>query len=240
MDTIPKPYIHQLTSLFLGVIRRPENVLELVQFLNTSLAVEVVGIIIYGSRAKGIESEASDLDVLVTIAEGKSTGIWDDSAAVPLDIYVEPQHTVLDSPRANWSHLAGGQLLFDKSGKLAPFLSELHELLSESPPSISPEERGRLQVWSRRMLRRIKLAHEQYDQPLAQFYAAQVITQLIPLYFQLRGMWFRSPKEAFAYLRQNEPQLSHAMQLLSLSMQDTDLVNQSLQRVVEICFSEQP
>lgn len=88
------------------------------------------------------------------------------------------------------------------------------------------------------MLRRIRLALEQQDRTLAHFYVAQLQTQLIPLYFQLRGKWFRSSKEAFTYLQQNEPQLSQAMELLTLCVQETEIVNQSLEKVVEITFSE--
>ena len=163
--------------------------------------------ILYGSRARGDETLASDYDIL---------GIRDSGDVVRdarllngfyLDIFIYSESKIL-SPDETMLHMRGGRILFQKAELATTFLSRLDEIHSAGPKKHPPDEVEARRVWSKKMLDRAKIGNIEGN-----FRRAWLVTALLEDHFALRGEWYRGPKESLKWLQSNRPQLYKCFEL---------------------------
>lgn len=158
-------------------------------------------IIVYGSRARGQGRPDSDLDVLALrpgsadAPEERDSRIW---RGVWLDAFVASEMGFAVSE--SYLRLEGGRVLVDAFGRGAAILAEVEALLRRGPqpaPGILNADRD----WLLRMLDRVAVGGV-----LGDARRAQLQEQLLPMWFALRGGWFRGLPAALATLEREAPE----------------------------------
>jgi hypothetical protein len=156
-------------------------------------------LILYGSRARGDATPASDYDLIGFRKGGtlrrdarKAEGVW-------LDAFVYP-----DAPLKliELLRIRGGKVLFQKAGFGDRILARLDKLYAQGPKPLSPDEITVKKAWPKKMLTRIK-----HGDPEGNYRRAMLLYVLLEDYFALRGLWYEGPKAALWWLRHNKPDL---------------------------------
>ena len=176
--------------------------------LEEFLQAPVAAVLLFGSRARGEETESSDIDA-VAFVEGPVPSRWSEgvrcsTSAGDLDLDVRSIALVHDErsleERFYW-HPA--RLLWDRDGLAAPWLERLAERVKSGPSPLPPEEWGRREAWFTRMLRRI--ASHGHDLPLASYQRAWLLTELLQSVLPRRGHWTRGARATLDWIRDHEP-----------------------------------
>ncbi|HEX4301630.1 MAG TPA: nucleotidyltransferase domain-containing protein [Rhizomicrobium sp.] len=154
-------------------------------------------VILYGSRARGYATAASDYDLIgfrkagAVVRDARKTGgVW-------LDAFVYPDAKL---KLADLLRVRGGKVLFQKAGFGDRFLARLDKLYQRGPKRLPPDDIAVKKAWPGKMLARI----EQGDAE-GNYRRAMLLYVLLEDYFALRGLWYEGPKAALARLRRNEP-----------------------------------
>jgi hypothetical protein len=155
-------------------------------------------IIVYGSRARGLGRPDSDLDVLALCprtGEVRDTrlfrGVW-------LDAFISDESAFAITPE--YLRLEGGLVLLESEpGRGAALLAEVEAVLARGPQQ-APEDRAADRDWLWRMLDRVAVGGI-----LGDARRAQLRDQLLPMWFGLRGRWFRGLPAGIVTLRAEAP-----------------------------------
>ncbi len=163
-------------------------------------------IILYGSRARGDASEASDYDILAIRDAGPSlrdARLWQ---GVYLDIFVHSK-SVIDQPPAEMLEMRHGKILREKEDTAKIFFSKLEEIYQAGPKKLPPDEIKAIVTWHVKAIDRIRLGGMQ-----GLFRRSELLPALLEHYFTTRGHWYRGPKASFHWLEKNRPDLFEAFQ----------------------------
>lgn len=179
---------------------------EAASAISAAVGREVVGILLYGSRARGEATPTSDVDALVFVAGGERGGLRGTSAGTDLDVEIVPVDATEGLDPAAYIHLGGGVPLHDPTGVVGAFLGRVEAHRARGPKALTPDEVIRYQVWTQRMLARIE-RHLDTDPALGTFQLSWLLTTLMELYFQLRSLWTRSAKESLRHWATEAPEL---------------------------------
>lgn len=174
--------------------------------LTAHLGREIVGVLLYGSRARGEATPTSDLDALAFAAGGERGGLRGTSDGLDLDVEITPAEATASLDPGAYIHLGGGRALHDPTGAVGAFLARVESHRAQGPKALTPDEVTRYRVWTRRMLARIG-RHLDTDPALGVFQLAWLLTTLMELYFQLRRLWTRSAKESLRHWATEAPEL---------------------------------
>lgn len=160
-------------------------------------------VILYGSRARGDATPASDYDVAGVRAEGPAfrDARWQDGAYLDLFVYAEAD---VAEPTVALLKLRGGVALAQQAKLGDRLLAGLDALHAGGPPAWAADEREASRAWGGKMLARIAAGDLEGD-----YRRAMLLTQLLEDYFLARGLWFEGPKAGFAWLAEHDPE-THA------------------------------
>lgn len=154
-------------------------------------------IILYGSRARGDFTPASDIDIIGFRNQGENFRIarWDEKYQCYLDIFVETFKELNDS----YFKLAEGKVLLDKDDFGKNLLSQI-DLAILLPNVLSKNELETRAAWYQKMIERAK------NQDIEGLYRHQwALNTLIEDYFAFRGKHYLGPKKGFQYLKKYDP-----------------------------------
>ncbi len=156
--------------------------------------------ILYGSRARGDFTPRSDVDLIGIRSEGTSVRDARVVEGLYFDVFVYPE-SALATLEPSHLRLLGGVVLQEAGGFGTGLLARVKELSDRGPPALPEDEHRALLVWSRKMLDRLR-GQQGVE---ADYRRMFLVIQALEDYFSLRGAWFRGPKEAFGWLRANDP-----------------------------------
>ena len=156
-------------------------------------------ILLYGSRADGSADAGSDYDIAAFAAIGRTTRITRQEGAAFLDVFVYPEEQ-LESTSTEFLKLVGGRVLRERDDAGRRLIERAESLLARGPEPLPPDERKALGDWARKMLVRMQRADAEGD-----YRRAWLLMELLPDYFQLRGLWYRGPKKSFMWLAEHDP-----------------------------------
>lgn len=168
--------------------------------------------ILYGSRARGDFTARSDVDLIGIRREGVPVRDARVVEGLYFDVFVYPE-SALATLEPSHLRLLGGVVLQEAGGFGAGLLARVKELSDRGPPALPEDERRALLVWSRKMLDRLRGQQGVEADHRRMF----LVIQALEDYFSLRGAWFRGPKEAFAWLRANDPEAYASFEAASRS-----------------------
>lgn len=171
-----------------------------------ALGREVTGLLLFGSRARGEATSTSDVDAVVFAEVDARGGLRGVSAGVDLDIEVLPAAGIAELAPGDWIHLVPGVTLHDPGGALAAFLARVEERRARGPAPMTPAELDRARMWTRRMCARIRRSIEA-EPALAEIHGARLASELVEMYFQLRGRWTCSAQQALRYWTAHDPEV---------------------------------
>lgn len=161
-------------------------------------------ILLYGSRADGSAGPASDYDIAAFAAIDRTIRVTRQEGDAFLDVFVYPEQQ-LDSAPADFLKLAGSRILRDQQEAGRRLVERVDRLLEAGPDPLPADERDALRDWARKMLLRMERGDAE-----GHYRRVWLLTELLPAYFQLRGLWYRGPKKALAWLACNDAAVHEA------------------------------
>jgi predicted nucleotidyltransferase len=163
-------------------------------------------IVLYGSRADGSASAGSDYDIAAFAGIGRTTRITRPVGDAFLDVFVYPEEQLESTPE-DFLKLVGGRVLRERGDAGRRLIERAERLLERGPEPLPPDERRALGDWAQKMLVRMARGDAEGD-----YRRTWLLTDLLPDYFQLRGLWYRGPKKSFAWLAEHDPATHAAFQ----------------------------
>ncbi len=161
-------------------------------------------ILLYGSRADGSAGPASDYDIAAFAAVDRTIRITRQEGETFLDVFVYPEQQ-LDSNSEEFLKLAGGLVLREREDVGRRLIERAGRLLEAGPDPLPADERAALRDWARKMLLRIRRGDAEGD-----YRRVWLLTELLPDYFRLRGLWYLGPKKALVWLAAHDPAVHDA------------------------------
>ena len=158
-------------------------------------------VVLYGSRARGDFTSASDYDVL-GIRDGgevlRDARPWEGSY---LDAFIYPAHLLAEPPE-QLLDLRQGRILLERGSVARDLLAKLRERFAKGPTLLRADEFEAIRVWHDKAIERIRLGGLQGD-----FRRLELVARLLEDYFLMRGEWYLGPKASFQHLEKNDPGL---------------------------------
>ncbi|MGZ3699673.1 MAG: GNAT family N-acetyltransferase [Bdellovibrionota bacterium] len=161
-------------------------------------------VILYGSRARGDATEASDYDVLGVRVSGepfRDARLWN---GVYLDTFVYAEKD-LKEPHDGMLEMRHGKILFQKDDFATRFFAQLEKIHQAGPKKLRTDEIQALRTWHDKALARIRAGGIQGNSR-----RAELVPALLEHFFTTRGEWFRGPKASFQWLKEFRPDLYDA------------------------------
>jgi len=158
-------------------------------------------VILYGSRAIGLQSATSDYDLLGIRRDGEDTR---DARLVDgffLDAFIKSEKTVAEGA-LSFLHVRDGIVLRDPYGIGARLLSDVAIALESPPPEVSLAEIEARRTWCYKTLERIR--HAAATDVEAHYRRHWLLVDLLEFYFVLRRRHYLGPKESFRWLGEND------------------------------------
>lgn len=163
-------------------------------------------VILYGSRARGDATDASDYDVLGVCESGqpfRDARLWN---GVYLDTFVYPEKD-LQKPHDGMLEMRHGKILFQKDDCATRFFAQLEKIHQAGPKKLRADEIQALRTWHEKALARIQAGGIQGN-----LRRAELVPALLEHFFTTKGEWYRGPKASFQWLKEFRPDLYEAFE----------------------------
>jgi hypothetical protein len=164
-------------------------------------------VILYGSRARGDHTDASDVD-LSAFADGLAPtkdattlapGVLLDAWLYPTEALRMPPEGLGPEPGEYLKYL-DARCLRDERGLGAALLAEVTRRAAAGPPALPADARRHLIAWVHKMCARARR-----DDLEGRYRAGWLRTDLLRIYFELRAQWYLGPKRALTWLAAHDP-----------------------------------
>lgn len=174
----------------------------------------VLGVILFGSWARGNNREGSDVDLVIILKDGYKRAVEQNGSQVFEIIY-----TTADSALSYWkSHLddAAGlwevaQILFDRDGTTAKLQRSIKEVLSKGKSNIDKHQRQQFQFDAEDQIKYAEFINNS-DNTTALLILNNKVFDLSAKFFDLRNMWTPAPKQRMLKIKELNPDLFHLYQ----------------------------
>jgi predicted nucleotidyltransferase len=154
-------------------------------------------IILYGSRARGDYTNASDIDIVCFVDGAAPIKDAREFEGAYLDAWVHTSQEMVASDEM--LRVADGYCLYDPEGQGSDFLQQLRQRIQLGPEQLSAAEITHTKQWVRKMLERAR--QEDVESLYRRYWLA---VDLLQIYFDLRGQWYLGPKKSFAWLKEHD------------------------------------
>lgn len=155
-------------------------------------------IIIYGSRARGDYTEASDYDIVALRKNGEMERDCRFIDGFYLDVFIYPED-IIKNPDNYLIRIKDGIVLCQKDNLGETLLQKIHSIFSAGPIQTPAWEKHEISNWIMKMFQRAK----QHDIE-GNFRRHWLLHDLLECYFKLRNLWYLGPKESFRWLKNND------------------------------------
>lgn len=169
----------------------------------------ILGIILFGSWARGENREGSDVDLIVIQKAGFKRAVETLGSQVFEIVYTTSEDALkywkqnLDNAANLWEH---GQILFDQDGSLKEMKKEIEKVLLKGKPNLSADQIGQLRFDAEDQISYSEYI-ENYDHLTAQIVLNNKIINLTAVYFDLRVQWTPPLKSRMKKLREVDNQV---------------------------------
>lgn len=163
-------------------------------------------VILYGSRARGDATDASDYDVLGVRESGdmfRDAKLWN---GVYLDTFVYPEKDLLE-PNHGMLDMRLGKILIQQNDFATQFFARLEMIYQAGPKKLRADEIQAIRTWHEKALARIRIGGIQGN-----LRRAELVPALLEHFFTTRGEWYRGPKASFQCLKENDAELYQAFE----------------------------
>lgn len=156
-------------------------------------------VVLYGSRARGDWTAASDYDLLGVRDDGPTYRVARQEPGGYLDgfVYGAPD---LAEPGEDRLYMRGGRVLVQRDGWGDRFLAALDVVWSRPPAPWAADDREASRVWAAKTLARVARGDVEAD-----YRRVMLLHDTLGDWFRARGKRFEGPKAALAWLAAHEP-----------------------------------
>jgi hypothetical protein len=161
-------------------------------------------VILYGSRARGDSTDASDVDI-AGFGAAASTRDTRKLGSVFLDAFVCTEAELEADATPESLKFLNSVLLVDPRGAGARFLHRVGRLHARGPEPLPASERRMIRAWIEKTVARIARGDLE-----AHYRRHWLLFDMIENDHKLRGQWFLGSKDAFARLERDRPDLHAA------------------------------
>jgi len=170
----------------------------------------IVGILLFGSVARGDATPTSDIDLLVVREHEQFHVQVEPIAGISVKMVVLPGEGLEGSVTPEIQKglrptFADGQILFDPAGVLADLCDKMGRAIRNGPPSLPEEEFDHIRVSLTELLAEV---HHSLDLPTARLLAYNLLTTSIKCYYQIQRWWLPPLKRQMDDLEQRDCDLA--------------------------------
>jgi predicted nucleotidyltransferase len=195
---------------------------------------DVLGILLFGSWARGNNRPDSDIDLLVIVREGfRRTVEYHNGTAFEITYTTEQGASEYwrSSPDDAVELWRVATVLYDRDGTMARLAQVGQTIHDQGKPPLEPEHYAHVQFDIRDQLRAAEeLALS--DPMTARLLLSTLVVRLTELYFDLRQLWTPPPKQRLGILRQSDRAISD---LVASYYEEGSLTNQL--RIAHMLFA---
>lgn len=180
-----------------------EKIEAVIQQLKNKYQLHTV--ILYGSRATNDFREDSDYDLLCIRGSGERVREVFDQDGITIDLIVDSEE-LLERP-SEYIYLWSSKVLLDEAGFAEKILARNSEHLKAPAFKLPP---NRINQRRKNVLDALK--YLELDNALANYRRVDLLSKLLPLYFEIRGEWYLGDKHALNWLEENDHQAASLFQ----------------------------
>jgi hypothetical protein len=165
---------------------------------------DVLGILLFGSRARGNNREDSDVDLLVIVKHGFHR-IVEERANLAFEIIFTTEDQAISFWRANPDDTAElwktARILFDRNGTMQRLQNVGAEILSQGKAPLPAEQLAHIRFDIGDQVKAIE-AFAYSDPVTARLLLSAKMLYLTELYFDIRQLWTPPPKQRLAVIKE--------------------------------------
>jgi len=200
----------------------------------------VLGVILFGSWARGNNRPNSDVDLIIIQKEGMQRCVETHDDQVFEIVYTTPNEALKfwqenkDGCYGLWSV---AKIILDKDGAVEKLREKGQEVINQGKPSINEKQRGQLLFDKEDKLRYIKETLDS-DKTTAALVLNQMVFEMTGLYFDLRQQWSPAPKQCLVEIGNKSPGLAELLKTFYFT-NETPMKIEAVESMLPIVFGDQ-
>jgi len=155
-------------------------------------------IILYGSRARGDNTQISDYDIVALREKGDLKRDCRFIDGFYLDVFIYSED-IVKHPDNYLIRIKDGIVLCQKDNLGNGLLEKIRSIFDAGPVPTPEWEKHEINQWMMKMLQRAK-----QNDIEAHFRRHWLLHDALECYFKLRDRWYLGPKESFRWLKSND------------------------------------
>ena len=170
---------------------------------------DVLGVVMFGSRARGNNRPDSDVDLVVILTDGFRRAVeYHDGQAFEI-IYTTGKSALAywknhpDDAAGLW---AVAKVLFDRDGTIAKLKNKIQRVLKKGKAPIDAHQLGQFRFDAEDILKYVEHIVDA-DPTTANFILTNKVFTLTELFFDIRQLWIPAPKQRLAKIKEINPDL---------------------------------
>jgi len=168
---------------------------------------DIVGVIMFGSWARGNNRPDSDVDLVVILSEGYRRTV-ERRDGQDFEIIYTTEKGALDYWESHKDDAAGlwevAKILYDKDGTIKQLQAKIKEVLDAGKKAIDEYQLGQFRFDAEDILKYVECILVS-DPTTANLILTNKISALTELFFDIRQMWTPAPKQRLAKLKEISP-----------------------------------
>jgi len=175
---------------------------------------DVLGIILFGSYARGNHRSDSDVDLVVILNEGYRRAV-EYKYKQAFEIIYTTAEGALDFWKSHKDDCANlwevAKILYDKDGTIETLKQEAENVIREGKKRIDSYQIGQFKFSAEDELSAVESLIEN-DSTTANLVLQKTVSSLTELFFDLRQLWTPAPKQIFKKIQEIKPELYTLLQ----------------------------
>lgn len=189
------PLLLKIGKINMNIEQQDPRLAKIVYHLKEKYACHTI--ILYGSRARGDDTPASDYDIIAIRDKGEMERDCRKFEDVFLDIFIYSLEEIKQS--SDFLRIKDGIVICEKDRIGGELLENVRNWYKKGPIPKPAWEKQVIVSWGQKMLERANRGDIEGN-----FRAHWLIYDLLEAYFQLRDLWYLGPKEAFQWIKEND------------------------------------
>lgn len=175
---------------------------------------DVLGVILFGSWARGNNHPESDVDLVVILTEGYKRTVEYRNGQF-FEIIYTTEKGAFDYWESHKDDASGlwevAKIMFDKDGTVERLKTKIIEVLETGKKPIVEDQLGQFRFDAEDQLRYVERVLDS-DPTTANIVLTNKVFTLTELFFDIRQMWIPAPKQRLAKIRKINPDLYTLLQ----------------------------
>lgn len=172
----------------------------------------ILGILIFGSYARGEQRENSDVDVFALVKDGTWRDVEVRDGQVFEMVYSSPNNArqfYETNPNDAVQQWTDGEVVYDPDGEMEKMREFVLAIKEKGKKAIDEKQMRHLQFDAEDKVRAIE-AVQINDLATASLQLSRLGNEMLEIYFDLHQLWTPAPKQQLKYLRANDKEMSQS------------------------------